>query len=320
LVTRLDELQVREAPEPTLESGQVLVEIYAVGSNLFDILMVQGKYQIKPALPFTPGSEFAGIIIKKDPQVTRFNIGDRVFGSARYGCYAERISVPANQCLPIPENLSFRQACGIFTTWSTSFAALKLRAKLKRGEICLIHAAAGGVGLAAVQIAKVLGATVIEKLMIARQYGADYTVNYNDPEWPKKVKEYTPEGRGVDVVYDSVGLLGPSLSCVAWSARLLVIGFAGGKIESIPANRILLKNASLIGLFWGSYAQYDPKVFYSVWDELLPMFKSGKIQPVVYKEQFIGLESVPAALEAIASRRSFGKVVVTVRQEGQAHL
>ncbi|RKP09247.1 hypothetical protein THASP1DRAFT_34455 [Thamnocephalis sphaerospora] len=326
LVASPDELRVRDAPEPTLAPGQVLVEVFAVGANLFDILMVQGKYQIKPKLPFAPGSEFAGVVLRVHPDVTRFRVGDRIFGAASYGCYAERAAVDADRCLPVPGNLSFDEACGLYITWPTSYAALKLRAKLQPGETCLVHAAAGGVGLAAVQLAKALGATVIatagseEKLEVARRYGADHVVNYRDPEWPKQVRALTPKGRGVDVVYDPVGLLSSSLSCVAWSARLIVIGFAAGQIEKIPANRILLKNASLIGLFWGAYEKNEPKVFFGIWNELLPLFESGRVRPVLYNQRFIGLETMPAALAAIAGRQSHGKVVVTVRKEDRGRL
>ncbi|KAI9594129.1 zinc-binding dehydrogenase [Syncephalis fuscata] len=318
LVESIDELQVRDAPEPVLKDNQVLVQVHAVGANLFDILMVQGKYQIKPPLPFAPGSEFAGVVLKVSGNAGNLKPGDRVFGAAPYGCYAERVAVDAFRCLPIPQNLSYEEACGLYITWPTSYAALKLRANLQPGEICLIHAAAGGVGLAAVQLAKAMGATVIatvgseEKMRIARENGADFVVNYRDEDWPKRVRALTPKGRGVDVVYDPVGMLNASLGCVAWSARLVVIGFAAGKIEQIAANRILLKNVSIIGLFWGAHELHEPKVFVGIWKNILAILNEGKARPVVYSERFIGLESTTAALAAIASRRSYGKVVVSL--------
>jgi NADPH2:quinone reductase len=163
-----------------------------------------------------------------------------------------------------------------------------------------------------------LGATVIatagseEKMRIARDHGADFVVNYRDEDWPKRVRALTPNGRGVDVVYDSVGMLNASLGCVAWSARLVVIGFAAGKIEQVAANRVLLKNVSIIGLFWGAHELHEPKTFFGIWNDLLALFREDKVRPVVYSERFVGLESTMAALEAIASRRSYGKVVVSL--------
>ncbi|RKP23523.1 zinc-binding dehydrogenase [Syncephalis pseudoplumigaleata] len=324
-VDSIDELLVREAPEPTLKANQVLVEVRAVGTNFFEILMSQGKHQIKPPLPFTPGSEFAGVVLRVDPGVTHLQPGDRVFGAVTYGCYAERVAVDAKRCLPIPRGMSYEEACGLYITLPTGYAALKLRANLQPGEICLVHAAAGGVGLTAVQLAKAMGATVIatvgseEKMRIAREHGADYVLNYRDPEWPKQVRALTPNGRGVDVVYDPVGMLNASLGCVAWSARVLVIGFAGGKIEQVAANRILLKNISIIGLFWALYEMYESDTFFDIWDELLVMLNEDKVHPVVYQEQFVGLESISDALKTITSRRSYGKVVVSL-PTGRSHL
>ncbi|GET03306.1 NAD(P)-binding protein [Rhizophagus clarus] len=281
----VDEMVVdNNAPEPKLGDNQVLVEIKAAALNFFDILQVQGKYQEKPPFPFIPGAEFSGIIIKTGEKCKKsFKPGDKVFGSAN-GCFAERAS------------------------------AQIIRAKLQKGEWCLVHAAAGGVGAVAVQVAKALGAKVIatggssEKLAIAKKVGADYAVNYKDKDWQKQVLKIT-EGKGVNVVYDPVGLINPSLKCIAWNGRLVVIGFVGG-IEKVPTNLILLKNISIIGLFWGSYVKNEPERIEEVWNGLFSLFASGKLKPLVYKKVFYGLDNVKVGLKAIANRNTFGKVVV----------
>lgn len=195
------------------------------------------------------------------------------------------------------------------------------------GDYVLIHAAAGGVGLAAVQIAKAVGATVIatagtqHKLEIAKRFGADHVVSYRDSNWPDQVKKLTPKGRGVDIVYDPVGLVAQSMKCTAWNGRLLVIGFAAGDIEKLATNRVLLKNVSVVGLHWGMYATYEPETVEKVWDALTEMMESGKFKGTCFTDrEFVGLETVPAALEALGSRESWGKVVVKVPEEGQSKL
>ncbi|GBB86736.1 hypothetical protein RclHR1_13130002 [Rhizophagus clarus] len=311
----VDEMVVdNNAPEPKLGDNQVLVEIKAAALNFFDILQVQGKYQEKPPFPFIPGAEFSGIIIKTGEKCKKsFKPGDKVFGSAN-GCFAERASAQSNNLYLIPDGMSFEEAAGLFLTYPTSYSALVIRAKLQKGEWCLVHAAAGGVGAVAVQVAKALGAKVIatggssEKLAIAKKVGADYAVNYKDKDWQKQVLKIT-EGKGVNVVYDPVGLINPSLKCIAWNGRLVVIGFVGG-IEKVPTNLILLKNISIIGLFWGSYVKNEPERIEEVWNGLFSLFASGKLKPLVYKKVFYGLDNVKVGLKAIANRNTFGKVVV----------
>merc|ERR1712000_450952 len=219
------------------------------------------------------------------------------------------------------------EAAGLFVTAPTSYGALVTRAGVKKGDYVLVHAAAGGVGLAAVQIAKAFGATVIatagteHKLEVAKSFGADHTVNYTDPKWPEIVKKLTPKGRGVDIVYDPVGLIDKSTKCIAWNGRLLVVGFAGGPIEKVATNKMLLKNISVVGLHWGAYAQNEPERVVEVWDRLFELFESKKVRGTNFLDkEFVGLEKVPEALKALGERDTWGKVVVKVPQGGQAKL
>ena len=228
---------------------------------------------------------------------------------------------------PVPEGWSSFDAAGLFVTMPTSYAGLVIRAGIKAGDYVLIHAAAGGVGLAAVQIAKAFGATVVatagsqHKLDIARRFGADYAVDYRQKDWPEKVKELTPDGRGVDIVYDPVGLIAQSMKCTAWNGRLLVIGFAAGDLEKMATNRILLKNVSVVGLHWGMYAVNEPATTERVWDGLFDLIKAGKLKGTCFTDQeFVGLEKLPAALKALGARETWGKVVVKVPQEGQSKI
>jgi len=248
-----------------------------------------------------------------------------VFGASQ-GSYADKIAAPWQQLLPVPENLSFRQASGLFVTWPTSYEALAGRAQLKAGEWCLVHAGAGGVGLCAIQIARALGAIVIatastaEKLEICTRYGkADYAINYSKPGWQQQVLNLTG-GTGVDVIYDPVGLIKDSLKCIAWKGRALVVGFAGGQIEKLPLNLVLLKNISIVGIHWGAYAKFDKGRSRDVWKELLALLESGRLQPVLYNQEY-SLEQVADALGALEKRKTWGKAVLTIRQEdAQARL
>jgi NADPH2:quinone reductase len=209
----------------------------------------------------------------------------------------------------------------------TSYAGLVTRANIKAGDWVLVHAAAGGVGLAAVQIAKALGATVIatagtkHKLEVAKSFGADYGIDYNDADWPTQVKNLTPGKKGVDIVYDPVGLIDKSTKCIAWNGRLIVIGFVGGSIEKVAMNKLLLKNISVVGLHWGVYAVNEPETTEVVWEKLLEMMEKKEIRGTFYQDkEYVGLESVPAALEALGARETWGKVVVKVPQGESAKL
>ncbi|KAJ2706038.1 hypothetical protein FB645_001901 [Coemansia sp. IMI 203386] len=308
------DMEVKDIPVPAPKKNELLIKVDSVGANFFDILLVQGKYQIKPQFPFTPGAEFSGTVVRT-PETSRFKTGDRVFGSNPTGAYAEYIVVPEPQCFHIPSTLSFEQAAGLYITYPTSYAALVLRAKVVPGDWVLVHAAAGGVGIAAVQIAKTLGARVIAavgsegKFDIVQAQGADHCVNYREANWTSRVMEIT-NGKGVNVVYDPVGLVEKSLKCVAWNARVVVVGFAAGSIEKIAANRILLKNVAVTGVHWGAYAKNEPERIPEVWEALFKMAEEGKINPVVYEPVFYGLENAKLALKAIANRETYGKVIV----------
>ena len=223
----------------------------------------------------------------------------------------------------MPRDWTFFDAAGLFVTAPTSYAALVTRAHVQKGDYVLVHAAAGGVGLAAVQIAKAFGATVIatagtkQKRDVAISYGADHAVDYTDAAWPEQVKQLTPEGRGVDIVYDPVGMIAPSMKCIAWNGRLLVIGFAAGDIEKVAMNRVLLKNISIVGLHWGVYATMEPETVEVVWDGLFKLMEEGKFRGTCFTDrEFVGLESVPEALKALGGRETWGKVVVKLPAEG----
>ncbi|KAJ2307324.1 hypothetical protein IWW55_001036 [Coemansia sp. RSA 2706] len=309
-----NDLEVKDIPVPTPQAGELLVHIDSVGANFFDILLIQGKYQIKPAFPFTPGAEFSGTVVRA-PADGQFKTGDRVFGSNPTGAYAEYIAVPQAQCFAVPSTLSLEQAAGLYITYPTSYAALVLRAQMRAGEWVLVHAAAGGVGIAAVQIARALGARVIaavgsqEKFDVCRAQGAEHCVNYREPGWPERVLELTG-GRGANVVFDPVGLVERSLKCTAWNGRVVVVGFAAGAIERIAANRILLKNVAVTGVHWGAYVRNEPERVPEVWRALFKLAEEKKITPVVYEPVFYGLDKAKDALKAIASRATYGKVVV----------
>ncbi|KAK0454803.1 alcohol dehydrogenase [Armillaria borealis] len=310
-----------DIPEPTLKENEVLIDVYSAGLNFFDILQMQGKYQRKPPLPFVAGAEFAGRIAKNSPipKGCPYRPGDRVFGATQ-GAFADKAPVSWKDILPLPDALSYEQGAGLYVTWPTSYEALVGRAQLKAGEWVLVTAAAGGVGIVAVQLAKVLGAKVIaaagsqEKLDIAKQYGgADYTVNYTDPNWPKEVLKIT-NGHGADVIYDPVGLIKDALKCIAWKGRALVIGFAAGTIEKIPMNLILLKNVSVVGTHWGAYTTQEPGHIPAVWKAVLDLLASGRVNPVNYTQVYT-LETIRDGLAALENRKTWGKAIVRVKDE-----
>ena len=249
-----------------------------------------------------------------DNRTPKYKVGDKVFGASQGG-YATKVVAKEESLRPMPKGWSFLEAAGLFVTAPTSYGALVTRAGVKRGDWVLVHAAAGGVGLAAVQIAKAFGATVIatagtaRKLEVAKSFGADYAVDYTDPTWPDIVKKLTPKNRGVDIVYDPVGMIDKSTKCIAWNGRLLVIGFAAGAIEKVPMNKVLLKNISIVGLHWGAYAINEPQTVPEVWDGIFKLIDDGKFKGTIFTDkEFVGLESVPAALESLGSRGTWGKV------------
>ncbi|HSJ96072.1 MAG TPA: NADPH:quinone oxidoreductase family protein [Myxococcota bacterium] len=309
------ELTVSERPAPVVGPGQLGVEVRAAGCNFFDILLVQGRYQVKPAFPFVPGGEVAGVVREVGAGVTGFAPGDRVLAAVPMGGYAERIALPAAFAHRMPEGMSFEEGAALPIVYPTSYAGLVFRAALQRGETLLVHAAAGGVGLAAVQIGKALGARVIataggvEKLHVALEAGADIGIDYSEEDFVERVKEFTG-GRGADVIYDSVGgdVFDRSLKCIAWNGRLLVIGFASGTIPTVAANRILLKNVSVVGLHWGAYAKHEPARVPETFAALFRLYAEKQIRPVIYRSY--PLEAAPDALAALGSRKTHGKVVL----------
>jgi len=312
-----DDLVVEERDDPIAGRGEILVDIRAAGLNFPDVLLVGGQYQVKTPPPFIPGHEAAGIVAAVGEGADRFAVGDRVIITPPTGAFAERCAVPEPLAMPIPEGLDFGQAAGFTITYSTSYHALCQHAALRAGETVLVLGAAGGVGITAVEIAKALGARVIaaasseEKLAFARQAGADETINYSSASLRDAVKELT-KGKGVDVVYDPVGgeLAQMALRSLAWHGRYLVIGFACGEIPDFPANIALLKEASIIGVWWGTWSNHNPGESLQNMVELAAMVESGKLKPRVTESY--PLEHYADAFSAITERRARGKVVLTM--------
>lgn len=309
------DLKLTELPDPTPGAGQVLIDVHAAGCNFADILMVQGKYQVRPPLPFAPGAEVAGVVRAIGPGVDTCAPGDRVFAMLPWGGFADVAVAPAATVVRMPDQMSFEHGAGFGVVYQTSYFALAYRADLQPGETLLVHAAAGGVGLAAVQIGKAFGARVLgtagsaEKCELARQHGCDEVYDYNSADWVEQVKAATG-GRGADVIYDPVGgdIFDLSTKCIAFGGRLLIIGFASGRIPTIQLNRVLLKNISLVGLHWGAYSQHQPERVHQATRELFALYERGQIRPLV--SATYPLEQAAAALEAIGSRATVGKVVV----------
>ncbi|MBW2268396.1 MAG: NADPH:quinone oxidoreductase family protein [Deltaproteobacteria bacterium] len=309
------ELRVSEVDVPPLRPGTLELEVRAAGCNFSDILMAKGEYQVKPAFPFVPGAEVAGVVSAVGEGVEGFNVGDRVLSSPGLGGFAERVVVPTFGTFKLPDGMSFEEGASLPVVYPTSYMALVFRADLQPGEDLLVHAAAGGVGIAALQIGRALGARVIataggaEKLEVARQNGADDTIDYREEDFVERVMALT-DGKGADVIYDSVGgdTFDKSLKCIAWNGRLLVIGFASGTIPSVKANRILLKNIAVTGLNWGGHAVNEPHKITQTLQALFDLHAAGEIRPVIYKTY--PLEQLSDALAALGGRRTYGKVIV----------
>lgn len=323
------DLRVTTLPDPTPGSDQYTIAISASAANFFDLLQIAGKYQNQPPFPWTAGYEFSGTIVSVPQNRTshnRFKLGDRVFGAAQ-GAYATKICASVSQLRLVPDGWSASDAAGLFITAPTSYAALVQRAQVKPGEWVLVHAAAGGVGLAAVQIAKALGATVVatagttRKLEIARRFGADYVVDYTHDRWAEQVRKLTPGARGVDVVYDPVGMVSKSISCTAWNGRILVVGFAAGTIEKVAMNRVLLKSISVVGVHYGEMVRHEPETIEEVWDGLYDLIGKKMFRPTVFSDkEYLGLEAVPQALDDLGKRDTWGKVVLKITQSKDSKL
>jgi NADPH2:quinone reductase len=313
----LDNLEVDDLPSPSLASDDVRIAVKASGVNFPDILMVEGKYQVKPELPFVPGLEVAGEVMECGPDVQRLRPGDRVMAFARFGgAHADEIVLPATIVTPIPNAMDFVTAAAFPVAYGTAHFAFAHRGNLKPGETVLVLGAAGGVGLAAVEVAKYLGARVIaaassaDKLAIARRHGADDLINYAENDLRAMVREMTA-GKGVDVVFDPVGgaAFTQSVRCIGWEGRILVIGFASGDIPSVAANMILVKNFSVIGVVFGEHSARFPDDTRERLSALLADDAVGHFSPTVMKTY--ALEDARTAISELAERRAMGKIVLT---------
>ena len=313
-----ENLVIEEVPDPQPKPHQIVIDVHACGVNFPDVLMVQDLYQFKPALPFTPGGEVSGTVAAVGSDITDWAVGDRVAAGTGTGGFAEQVVVDGSKAYRLPEGVDLTAAAGFLTTYGTSYHALKDRADIQPGESLLVLGAAGGVGLAAVELGAVMGAHVIaaassdEKLEACRQFGAAETVNYSDVDLKAWLKEHTG-GKGVDVVYDPVGgaLSEPALRSMAWKGRFLVIGFAAGDIPRVPLNLPLLKGCSIIGVFYGEHGTRSPHEQRELVDELIAMLAEGRINPSV-TAQFT-LDQSSEALRELMDRRVVGKAVVLPR-------
>ena len=312
------QLALTDFPDPQPGPNDVLIDVVAAGVNFPDRLIVAGKYQMRPELPFVAGAEAAGVVSALGDNVSGVEPGDRVIALGRlYGAFAEKSIAPARTLLRMPDEMDFVTAAGFGLAYGTSYYALKQRAQLKTGETLLVLGAAGGVGLAAVQLGHAMGARVIaaastqDKLDVARASGAAIGIDYSTESLKLRVKELT-DGKGVDVVCDPVGgeFSEQALRATGWNGRMLVIGFAAGDIPKIPLNLPLLKNNSVVGVFWGAWAARDPAASLENYGELFRMYREGKIKPLV--SQVFDLENFAGAFEAIEERRAQGKVILRV--------
>jgi NADPH2:quinone reductase len=308
---------VEDVPAPQLTDGNVRIAVRAAGVNFADTLIIAGKYQIKPPPPFSPGFEIAGEVLECGPGVSRVKPGDRVMAVIEYGGFAEQVVAPETEVHVLPDTVTDQVGAGFPVAYGTSHLGLKHRARLRAGETLLVHGAAGGVGLTAVEIGKRLGAVVIataggaEKLQIAAEAGADHVIDSRTGDVRESVKALT-DGCGADVVYDPVGgsLFDASLRCTAPGGRILLVGFASGEIPQIPANILMVKNIDAIGFYWGAHRIFAPDVMASSFEELLAWLGEGSLQPHV--SGTYSLTEAAKALQDLRARRTTGKVVLTV--------
>jgi NADPH2:quinone reductase len=310
-----ESLVVEDVPSPVAGPGEVVVTMKAASLNFPDVLIIQNKYQFKPALPFSPGSEVAGVVKAVGEDVIDFKPGDRVMAVTGHGAFAEEVKTEARRLLPIPEGMDDPTAAAFTLTYGTSDHALVDRGQLEAGETLLVLGAAGGVGIAAIEIAKAIGARVVacassdDKLAVCRQHGADETINYVSEDLRERIKQLT-DGAGVDVIYDAVGgpYTEPALRSIAWRGRLLVVGFAAGDIPKIPLNLTLLKGCAIVGVFWGDFVRREPANSERDVQALMALYETKKIRPLVSARY--PLERAAEALQALMERRVQGKVVI----------
>jgi NADPH2:quinone reductase len=314
------DLKLVDLPDlPSPKAGEIKIKVASAGLNFADTLMIAGQYQQKPDLPFTPGLEIGGTVLEIGPGETRIKVGDKVMAAVDHGGFAEQAIARAADVVPIPTGMDPVVAGGFVIAYGTSYGALVWKARLQEGELLLVHGAAGGVGLTAVEIGKALGAKVIataggaDKCAVAAEHGADWTIDYRSENVRDRVKAIAAGlGRdGVDVVYDPVGgeIFDASLRCVAWGARLLVVGFAAGQIQKIPANILLVKNIDAQGFYWGSYRRHHPALILECFEGLGRLYAAGRLKPHISHR--FALENYSQAFDILVARKSTGKIVLT---------
>ncbi|MBT6315174.1 MAG: NADPH:quinone oxidoreductase family protein [Alphaproteobacteria bacterium] len=316
-VSKPEDLTIIELPEPTPGPGQIRIDVKATALNFADTLIIGHKYQVRPDFPFSPGFEVAGDVSAVGPGVTDFKPGDRVIATMDYGAYREQVIVEDYLAHPFPDAMDYVTAASFPVAYGTSYVGLLRRSHIAPGETVLVHGAAGGVGLTAVEIAKAAGAQVIatagsdEKTAIAKAHGADHVINYTTGPIRDRVKELT-DGNGADVIYDPVGgdIFDQSLRCINWGGRILIIGFAAGRIPEIPANMLLVKSCSAIGVFWSSHRRREPESLRQDYKQLFDWWSDGKLKPLVGATY--PLDQAGAAMTALLSRKVAGKIVLEV--------
>ena len=308
------EMEFREIPDPSPGPDELLIEIKAAGVNFPDKLLIAGKYQWKPRRPFTPGAELAGVVLAAGANVDTFKAGDRVMSVSWIGGYAQKAAVQANDCYKMPDAMSFEEAAGFLVTYQSSYFGVITRGALQPGEKLLVHAGAGGIGTAAIQIGKAAGAGVImatagseEKLEIARQAGADVVFNYKEKGWSRSIRK---EYGGANVVIDPVGgdAFDKSILCTAFEGRIVVVGFTSGTIPRLSVNYLLINNISAVGLFWNLYFKEHKDLAQMAMDQLFAWYNAGKIKPIIFDS--FPLSDAPDALEKVCARKTYGKVVL----------
>ncbi|PVZ42915.1 NADPH:quinone oxidoreductase family protein [Pseudomonas sp. CC120222-01a] len=312
------DLVLEDVANPVPKKNEILLDVQAAGVNFPDTLIIEGKYQFQPPLPFSPGGEAAGVVAAVGERAGTFKVGDRVMALTGWGAFAEQVAVPFYNVMPIPEHMDFATAAAFGMTYGTSMHALKQRAQLQPGETLLVLGASGGVGLAAVEIGKAMGARVIaaassaDKLAVAKAAGADELIDYSQASLKEEIKRLTG-GQGVDVIYDPVGgeLFDQAVRGLAWQGRLLVVGFASGTIAQMAANLVLLKGAAVLGVFWGAFAQRQPEDNAANFRQLFAWHAEGKLKPLVSKTYL--LAEAGAAIEQLGQRKAVGKLVVLAR-------
>ena len=311
-------LVLEEVASPLPKNNEILLDVQAAGVNFPDTLIIEGKYQFQPPLPFSPGGEAAGVVAAVGEKAGAFKVGDRVMALTGWGAFAEQVAVPFYNVLPIPASMDFTTAAAFGMTYGTSMHALRQRGQLQAGETLLVLGASGCVGLAAVEIGKAMGARVIaaassaDKLAVAKAAGADELIDYSQASLREEIKRLT-NGQGVDVIYDPVGgeLFEQAVRGLAWNGRLLVVGFASGTIPQLAANLVLLKGAAVLGVFWGAFAQRQPQDNAANFQQLFAWHAQGKLKPLV--SQTYPLAEAGAAIEKLGQRQAVGKLVVLAR-------